>query len=72
MRNNMDILELGKLIDHTEFQKYVDEAEKLETLVHKYGEAFEIPEYPCWMEYKNEANVNGSISFTRNTYKHQC
>lgn len=66
----MDIIDLGKLIDPTEFQIYVDEAEKLETVIHKYGSNFIIPNYPCWMEYKNEGNLQGSISFTRHTNKH--
>lgn len=66
----MNIVRIGKLIDPTEFQYYVDEAEKLEIYVHKYGTQFKTPEHPCWMEYKNEGKVTGSISFTRNTYKH--
>lgn len=66
----MSILNLGKLIDSTQFQCYVDEAEKLETVIHKYGSDFIIPDYPCWMEYKNEGDVPGSISFTRHTAKH--
>jgi GH15 family glucan-1,4-alpha-glucosidase len=65
----MNITNLGKLIDPTEFQIYVDESEKLETVVHKYGKDFVIPDYPCWMEYKNEANILGSISFSRHTSK---
>lgn len=66
----MDIIQIGKLIDPSEFSKYIEEAEKLEVFVHVYGQAFYIPEYPCWMEYKNEGDQIGSISFTRNTYKH--
>ena len=66
----MNIINLGKLIDPTEFQIYIDEAEKLETVVHKYGGEFIVPDYPCWMEYKNEGEVEGSISFTRHTNKH--
>jgi hypothetical protein len=64
----MELLPLGKLIDPYEFQLYIDEAEKLETVVHKYGNDFIIPDYPCWMEYKNEGNITGSISFSRHTF----
>lgn len=66
----MNIINLGKLIDPDEFQVYIDAAEKLETIVHKYGGEFIIPNYPCWMEYRNEGNVLGSISFTRHTSQH--
>jgi hypothetical protein len=66
----MNIANLGKLINPNDFQIYVDEAEKLETVIHKYGEDFVIPDYPCWMEYRNEGEVEGSISFTRHTNKH--
>jgi len=65
-----EILDLGKLIDPDEFQKYVVEADKLETIIHRYGTVTAIPDYPCWMQYHNEGNVTGSISFTRNTQKH--
>lgn len=66
----MNIINLGKLIDPDMFQVYIDAAEKLETVVHKYGSEFVVPDYPCWMEYKNEGNIPGSISFTRHTNKH--
>lgn len=66
----MNLISLGKLINPNDFQIYVDEAEKLETVVHKYGGDFVIPEYPCWMEYKNEGSIIGSIAFTRHTFKH--
>lgn len=66
----MNIINLGKLIDPNEFQIYIDEAEKLENVIHKYGGEFVIPDYPCWMEYKNEGEVEGSIAFTRHTSKH--
>jgi hypothetical protein len=66
----MNIISLGKLINPNDFQIYVDEAEKLETVIHKYGGDFVIPDYPCWMEYRNEGNIEGSISFTRHTNKH--
>lgn len=65
-----EILHLGSLIDPTDYLVYIEEAEKLETYIHKYGRKFTFPEHPCWIEYKNEAGVIGSISFTRNTYKH--
>lgn len=66
----MSIYNLGKLIDPAEFDVYISEAEKLETVVHRYGSPFAVPDYPCWMQYKRERGVEGSISFTRNTYKH--
>lgn len=66
----MSIIRLGKLIDTQEFEKYIFEAEKLDTVIHKYGTEFVIPNYPCWMEYKNEGNVEGSIAFGRNTINH--
>jgi len=63
------MLSLGKLLDSKDFEKYIEETDKFETVVHKYGTKFVIPEYPCWMEYRVEAGVIGSISFTRNTVK---
>ena len=66
----MNLVSLGKLINPNDFQIYVDEAEKLETVIHKYGGDFVIPDYPCWMEYKNEGSIIGSIAFTRHTFKH--
>ncbi len=66
----IELIKIGKIIDPVDFFPYIEEAEKLETVVHKYGSKFEIPSYPCWMEYKNEAKVIGSISFTRHTYQH--
>jgi len=65
----MDMIEIGKLIEPSEFSKYIEETEKWETVVHKYGGEFVVPDYPCWMEYKNEGDIIGSISFSRNTYK---
>ena len=66
----MNLISLGKLINPNDFQIYIDEAEKLQTVIHKYGGDFVIPDRPCWMEYKNEGDVEGSISFTRHTNKH--
>lgn len=66
----MNIIRLGKLIDPAEFDQYIVESEKLETVVHKYGGSFDIPDAPCWMQYLNEGGVEGSISFSRHTYKH--
>ena len=64
------LIKIGKVLDPSDFQKYINEAEKLETVVHKYGTEFVVPDYPCWMKYSNEAGVSGSISFSRHTYKH--
>lgn len=65
-----NILNLGKLIEPIDFYPYINEADKLEHHVHKYGTEIEYPDYPCWLEYKNEGELDGSISLTRNTYKH--
>lgn len=62
-----DVIKIGKILDSNDFLKYITEAEKLETVVHKYGTPFNIPNYPCWMQYLNEGNTLGSISFSRNT-----
>lgn len=64
------ITKLGKIINPEDFEKFIEASKSLETVVHKYGQHFSIPEYPCWMEYRNEGNVNGSISFSRHTHKH--
>lgn len=64
------LIRLGKILDPHDFEKYITEAEKLETVVHKYGQPFEVPDYPCWMQYLNEAKVPGSITFSRHTHKH--
>lgn len=66
----MSILDLGKIINPAEFQSYMDEADKMEVVGHKYGAVQVVPDYPCWMEYSNEDNVIGSISFSRHTAKH--
>ena len=66
----MNIIDLGKLINPDEFHLYINEAEKLETVIHKYGSEFKIPDYPCWMEYENEDIIPGSIAFSRHTSKH--
>jgi hypothetical protein len=66
----MNIIDLGKLINPEELVSYINVAEQLETVIHKYGTEFIFPEYPCWIEYKNEGNIEGSISFTRHTDKH--
>jgi hypothetical protein len=46
------------------------EVDLLPEIIHKYGSLMEVPDYPCLMTYKNEGNLEGSISFTRNTHKH--
>lgn len=66
----MNIIDLGKLINPEEFTSYIDAAESLETVVHRYGTEFVVPDYPCWIEYKNEGGITGSISFSRHTEKH--
>lgn len=63
------MLNLGKLLNPGEFEKYIKETETFEEVVHKYGTEFNVPEYPCWMTYKDEEGIVGSISFTRNTIK---
>jgi hypothetical protein len=66
----MNIINLGKLIDPAEFTYYIEAAEQLETVVHGYGTKLSVPSEPCWMEYRNEGNVLGSISFSRHTDNH--
>lgn len=62
-----DLIKIGNVLNTNDYLKYIDEAKNLETVVHKYGTPFNIPDYPCWMQYLNEGKVIGSISFTRNT-----
>lgn len=66
----MDLIKIGKLINVAEFEKYIEEAEKMENILHVYGTAVNIPDYPCWMMYEDEGDQKGTISFTRHTYKH--
>lgn len=63
------MLSLGKLLNPADFEKYIAETNSFETVVHKYGTKFVVPDYPCWMEYRDEEGIIGSISFTRNTLK---
>lgn len=66
----MSIISLGKILDQNLLEKYLEIALLLPDVVHKYGEDFKLPEYPCWMSYANEGGIVGSISFTRNTFQH--
>lgn len=66
----MNIIDLGKLINVEEFLPYISAAESLETVIHRYGDAFVVPDYPCWISYTNEGGLHGSISFSRHTSKH--
>lgn len=66
----MSVLPLGRIIDPADFDCFIEAAEGLEIVVHKYGKEMNIPDYPCWMEYRNEGNSGGSISFTRHTDSH--
>jgi len=66
----MSFIQLGKIINPTEFNQFIAAAEQMETVVHRYGGDLVIPAYPCWMEYKNEGGVVGSISFSRHTNSH--
>lgn len=63
----MSFKKLTKLIDASEFEKYIVAAEDLETIFHTYGNPQPVMSYTCWMEYKTKV---GSISFTRNTANH--
>jgi hypothetical protein len=63
------MLSLGKLLDPSEFDKYIEETNSFETVLHKYGTKMVVPSYPCWMEYRDEKGIAGSIGFTRNTIK---
>ena len=64
------LVDLGKIIDPGLLDRYILVASELPEFVHKYGKNFSIPVYPCWMSYSNEGGMTGSISFTRNTFKH--
>lgn len=64
------IIKIGKVLDPLQFEEYIAEAEELETVIHKYGSNFNVPDEPCWMSYSNEGGTVGSISFTRHTYRH--
>lgn len=66
----MSIIKIGKLINPIEFEDYLNAADLLPVIVHKYGTTIDIPDYPCWMKYTGELNVVGSISFSRHTFKH--
>lgn len=66
----MSFLKIGKIIDPNTMDDFVFAAESLEIVTHKYGTVTNLPNYPCWMEYLNEGNVQGSISFTRHTDQH--
>ena len=66
----MNILKIGTLINPAEFDQYIIEAEKLETVFHKYDNPFNVPDYPCWMAYKTLRDSEGSISFSRHTSTH--
>ena len=66
----MSFLKIGKIIDPSAMDDCITAAEPLEIITHKYGTVTDIPNYPCWMEYLNEGNVQGSISFTRHTDQH--
>lgn len=67
---NPNIFELGRLINPVEYQEYIHVADLLDVIVHSYGTAMKIPEYPCMMEYRNEGAMIGTISFSRHTYFH--
>ena len=66
----MNIIDLGRVIDPAEFLHYIPIAEELETVIHRYGTEPMVPDYPCWIEYQNEGNLEGSIYFTRHTNRH--
>ena len=64
-------IELGKvLLDIKEYDTYIAEAEKLETVIQTYYQDLTIPTYPCWLQYANERNLVGTVSITANLYKH--
>jgi hypothetical protein len=67
--NNM-ITDLGTNIDVEPFQKYIDISQSLPHVEKIYGAPYNVPEYPCWMDYGSPEK--GSISFTRNTYLHSA
>jgi hypothetical protein len=62
-----EYLDLGKVVDPDQFNEWIERTLQFETVVHRYGTEFKIPDYPCWMEYRGEGGLQGYISFTRNT-----
>ena len=70
MIDNADIVELGEIINPNMFLEFVEEADKLEIVIHKYGQSLVNYNFPYWIQYNNEGNTQGTISFTRNTYSH--
>lgn len=63
----MSLKNLGELINPELLCKYIDVAEMLEVVSHQYNTPYNVPPYPCWMEY---SGTQGAISFSRNTDKH--
>jgi hypothetical protein len=66
----MNVCPLGKLIDPIEFRKYIEVAETMPVVSHKYGTPQIVPDIPCWMQYSKEGGIDGSISFSRHTMTH--
>jgi hypothetical protein len=70
MEIKMDhLIDLGKLINVSDYDTYIQESETLEIVLHKYGQEMSIPDYTCWMKYPNNIS-GGGISFTRHTNQH--
>jgi len=61
------MFDLGKIIDINEFLPYIEIANSFETLTHRYGSDFQVPTYPCMMQYE-APGLTGIITFSRNTY----
>ncbi len=61
------MFDLGKIIEVNDFLEYINVVKSYETLTHKYGSEFQIPNYPCMMQYE-APGLSGIITFSRNTY----
>lgn len=61
---------LGKLIDPEDFEKYINSANELETVLHNYGNPLPVKQEPFWLGYSRSDGANCSLSFTQNTYMH--
>lgn len=68
--SNQNIIHLGKVIDANKLHHYLDTLDELETIIQRYGTDFILPDYPCWMEYRNRGPITGAIAFSRNLLKH--
>lgn len=60
------MIDLGKLLDIDEFDKFIEIAETLPIIPYVYGGYNPVPDYPCWTKANG---VAGTISFSKNIHK---